>query len=268
MRNMTKPTIYDVISVMSGSLCQLQNALLDKNLEAEPQFYTLRNRFCKARFKEKFLGNDDEIENWMNPPPKILGDHWELCEKNIANAMKELGITFKDGHVKIQTNELGEIMIDAIGSTRENENVIFKIGFGGSWKTVYGHELVQKMGALLKYGDKPFGKEISIQDINLIVIISGSKDPSKVIRIIPKESVYTKKGDKIKTKGWDVLDKEFKETLKETLDIFKEIESKNIEELETNPLPMNCMTCPFHNFKFEINGNNLTCVGFLKMAST
>jgi hypothetical protein len=244
----------DVMSVMDENECPLKMKLSREGRDTPSQYYSLRYKYCAAKFNEIYGKKPAVVFNNL---PNSIPEFWDKCNRVIQKVIRETGAQFAGTGIVVGSADLGSFTIDAVGKTKDRGTVIFKIIFGGSWRGKYAIQLVKELDYAFDAGIF----EVEKDEIGLVAVIAGddeSDDINKAIRVVQKEAEYAKNGN-VKRPSWAMMRDEFNAALQKTKDMITNINTKDYDHVETKPLPTNCGFCPFHN---TVIVPSKTCTGF------
>lgn len=242
-------TVDDVLVIIEGNACLLKMMLGKMHVPSMDQYYTLRSRYCKSKFLETRAGIPGDP--FPGIPASII-EFWNTCDASLKALETDAALQFDAFNVAVTDPLHGfAFSIDATGSIAGIDHCIFLVSFSGSWRKKYAIKLVAQLDAL-----KRSGNPTPVDSI--VVLMLGKHDPvEKLYRVINRDDQMDKKG-MVKNEGWDSLGKMFENGVKETISLFNDLAGKPFDSIPTNPAPINCGTCPFHN---TIIANGMTCTG-------
>ena len=249
-------TVDDVLNVIEGNQCHLKMVLNRGAGGVNAQYYPLRAKYCKSRFKSKYVGSN---EGDFGTVPRSFDDFWETCDRNIQKLVDEKGLVFKSFDIAVNDPMHGlSTVVDATGSIDGIDKAIFLLCFSGSWKKRYAIKLVAQYNMMVRAGIilHPTG-------YHLVALVLGKDAPvGKLYRDIQENDTLKKNGT-IKTEGWTLLDGLFENGIVETGRVLKNVVGLDHGDIETNPVPINCATCRWHNTIIDdAGGVKKTCTGY------
>ncbi len=257
MANMTLSTVLEIVD---GNYCPLKLKMVRQTtLPDVMQYYRLRHAYCNAKFNEVFASKP--ARQFDHVPASIIS-YWNTCEQNLRTLVAEKSLSFSGFEIRARDAILGDITIDARGSIDGMNDCIFTIVFG-SWRKKHAMQLVVQMTAMVASGLVPDPSSVTL--VALLVGGDEGTDINKMYRVIPRESTFTKTGN-VKEEGWDALKQKFDEAVIESNRVLDDVLAKNNADIDTNPQPLNCSSCPVHNTIVLDGHARMTCVGYYRPA--
>jgi hypothetical protein len=256
MVQVTNVTFQEVLDVAEGGACPLR-VMLSKAAPADPalkkQYYFTRSIYCRAKFMEKYGGKPFPADLETNIPASIV-DYWSKCDAALQQIITKTGLQFFATGLIVKAPDFDDqISVDATGRTRDKEFVVFKLIWGSQLRKHYKIQLVKQLDflhdadATMYLGGRP------VDEVSVAALMVGKDDGddgqidvAKAVRFIDPSDALDSKG-KVKEKGWAGLRVEFDAALAEARRIVTAATGNPVHLITTNPGPMTCGSCPYHN---------------------